>query len=446
MNLLQLPEEIMQRILHEVSHRDLCRVASTSSKLYLSATTPTLWVRCPIDEDQVRRNGITTLDTVSRFSKLAKLSLCSSSLSAAQYGLVCSYVIESKSIEVLQLDHCDLTGVNKVILANMTVKLKKGTFQGCLLQNDQKVAIFRRILSSSDHPLVDLDLTGIDLSQINPVLVGEAVCCIKKINLSSTYLTGDQKIQIFKSNLSPTSKLSVLILYIVNLSQIDPSLLGSSLSRLSIVDLRHMNLLGTQKTAIISHIISSSVSELNLFSVTTLSSTTGLLGKAVAHVPKVDLSHTALSPSLSSEILSEISISSNILDLSLHGVNLSKCPPELVGRAVNKLFKADLSNTDLSEPQLSCLFTFMLAGTRLRKLCLSNVDMSRVNPDLLAKAVSLMSRVDLMDTGLSGYQITALLTRCFEAGSTRIALSGDMSGVPEELVERAVNSGRIHFW
>ena len=65
---------------------------------------------------------------------------------------------------------------------------------------------------------------------------------------------------------------------------------------------------------------------------------------------------------------------------------------------------------------------------------------------LLAVAVSVMKRVDLMDTGLTGYQTTALLTSCLHTGSTRLALSGDMNGVPEDLVKKAASSGRILLW
>ena len=96
MNLEHLPEELLQRILHEVSYGDLCRVASSSHKLYRSATTPSLWTRCPVNKDKVCLDGVDSFSVLPRFSKLALLNLGATSLNISEYSLVCELVVSSR--------------------------------------------------------------------------------------------------------------------------------------------------------------------------------------------------------------------------------------------------------------------------------------------------------------------------------------------------------------
>ena len=98
MNLEYLPEELLQRILQEVSHGDLCRLASTSHKLYWSATTPSLWTRCPLSKDQLSLHGVHSFSLLPRFSQLAVLNLGGTSFNVKEYSLVCSFVVSSRLV------------------------------------------------------------------------------------------------------------------------------------------------------------------------------------------------------------------------------------------------------------------------------------------------------------------------------------------------------------
>jgi uncharacterized protein YjbI with pentapeptide repeats len=70
-------------------------------------------------------------------------------------------------------------------------------------------------------------------------------------------------------------------------------------------------------------------------------------------------------------------------------------PAEIVGAAISRLEKADLSGTNLSTAQCEVLLTCVLTSSTLKELSLAGVNWCNVNQDLFSNSLSKLVKVDL---------------------------------------------------
>jgi len=97
-----------------------------------------------------------------------------------------------------------------------------------------------------------------------------------------------------------------------------------------------------------------------------------------------------------------------LLDLSR--INLSEVDPELLAVAVNGVERVNLYQTSLSNQQLDALFTGIIQGSKLRKLLIGDLGMEAVDPELLSRAVNKLQYVSLYWSLLTMEQKKAIFT------------------------------------
>jgi len=97
-----------------------------------------------------------------------------------------------------------------------------------------------------------------------------------------------------------------------------------------------------------------------------------------------------------------------VVDLSR--IDLSKVDPEMLAVAVGGVERVNLYGTNLSNQQLDTLFTSILQGSKLKKLLIGDLVMRTVDPEMLAKAVNMLEYVNLYWSILTMEQRKAILT------------------------------------
>jgi len=96
--------------------------------------------------------------------------------------------------------------------------------------------------------------------------------------------------------------------------------------------------------------------------------------------------------------------------------DLSSVEPELLARAVVQLEEVDLRYTRLTTNQVNTIFTSMTGNCKLKTLRVCGNDLSTVEADVLAQAVTKVEEVDMSNCGLTPQQVTALC-RAMEGNS-----------------------------
>ena len=127
--------------------------------------------------------------------------------------------------------------------------------------------------------------------------------------------------------------------------------------------------------------------------------------------------------------------------LDLWENELSSVEPELLARAVATLEEVNLGRTGLTRQQGEAIFAALAGtGSSLRKLFMSENNLSSVEPGLMARAVNRLESVTLKWTTLTGEQVTGMLAASLEGTRlTDLWVVGYEGGVQvqEELVARA---------
>ena len=128
-----------------------------------------------------------------------------------------------------------------------------------------------------------------------------------------------------------------------------------------------------------------------------------------------------------------------VLDMSEN--DMFDIDPELLAKVVTKLQKLEINCTELTLQQAAAIFTAVSEESTMIELDISDNDLSGVDPELLAKAVNNLTTLYIENTNLTLQQTEAILTAVSE-GSKMIKLNiveNNMSGVDPGLLAKAVN-------
>ena len=74
-------------------------------------------------------------------------------------------------------------------------------------------------------------------------------------------------------------------------------------------------------------------------------------------------------------------------EVNLEGSSMELVGPDLLSSAVTNLVKLNLAHSNLNEEQVAALFSFMTSGCKISSLNLEEVNLSSVDPELMACAV-----------------------------------------------------------
>jgi len=166
-----------------------------------------------------------------------------------------------------------------------------------------------------------------------------------------------------------------------------------------------------------------------------------LFARAVSRLEVVNLCGTNLTNNQIQALFQATDQSCQLKKLDLWRNNISSVEPELFARAVTILKDVNLGSTNLTNKQVTALFQKMSQNCPLKTLNLSLIKLSSVEPELLAIAVNRLEDVNLKFTNLSTEQMTSILSHVQEDTKLKKLQLGEnnLSSVESELLATAVN-------
>lgn len=169
-----------------------------------------------------------------------------------------------------------------------------------------------------------------------------------------------------------------------------------------------------------------------------------LLAETLISLKTVSLRMTRVSPAQMLEIFMQIGYKEPLIltELSLEGVDLSKCDPDLLTQVISKLVKVNLTDTHLRTGQLVKILSHIKNSETmtLKMLCLNLINLSWVPEDILSKAVVKLESVELQDSALCKNQCTPILTEMLTSKNLKqlnVAENYNMVNISEELRQEA---------
>jgi len=436
-------------ILGHLAPADLCHVTLVSKSMYTLATFPGNWRHCQVRKGQVCCEGVTSLLSIDRYARLRQLDLSSTQLSQPDCLRLFSYCLASSDLRDLNLAGVDLSEVPGDLLGQVIARLVKvnlgsinyivSDFRGTRLTSRQCCHIFTQSLKSKT--LADLNLEHVDLSQVPSDLLANSLSRLRKVNLTTTNLTTGQCQDLLSATAASTTLLD-LDLKCVNLNGVSPHVLAMAVSRLETVNLGYTWLTAQHFIPLLSACNNSTtLKSVTIFAVNLSELPSQLFGTSMCRLQAVDLTRTELNGEQVSVLL-EKSLQVQLLhDLDLQFVNLSQVRGTLLGQAISRLKRCNLSMTDLTIQQLEEVLPLIASSATLEEIDLANNKLTDVHPtNLLAQAVSRVRKVNLENTQLSVPQIEDLFTSITDSAALKdVSLwKVDMSQVSTDLLTNAV--------
>ena len=249
----------------------------------------------------------------------------------------------------------------------------------------------------------ELNLGSSCMSQVEPVLLGDALSGLKRVNLENIIFAPEQLDTLFFS----LHKTSSLNLEEVDLSGVSPMLFTSA-AKLSELHISNTMLTQEQvaslwtafKNNTVCNIKSISMSGINLAGVEVEA-----LISVANKVCKIDLSNTELTDEQITALVSSLRENQEIQEVDLSDNTLTGVDPDFLAAAMSTTRKLSLVNTGLTAVQVEKLLGFIAANCPMESLNLSANVLSMVEPELMAQAVNKLKDVTLIDTNLSVNQV-----------------------------------------
>ena len=138
------------------------------------------------------------------------------------------------------------------------------------------------------------------------------------------------------------------------------------------------------------------------------------LSELFSNLKQLTLSFVEVTTSQAEEIFTKISQLSRLESLHMNNVNLSKVDPDVLAKSLGNLKKLSLQNALLHRKQVKQLLVRLGEGNWLTLLDLSGNDLSFASSNMLASVVIRVEKAGLRDTNLNIEQIQELFERVHE--------------------------------
>ena len=213
------------------------------AKWYQVAQDTSLWSDCSLVLTKENKEELEECLLLPRFFKAAKLKLFKAKLTFQDFTKICNSRIKS-----LTVTKCNLKGMQAKDLAKFVNTFQNFNFDHSRTSSFQLKCILTSI--SPETNLKILDMSDIDLSNISPEILSEAVNIIEEVNLEMGFqasLTTNQ-IKAILSRLAhfPNSKLKKLNLSKNVLYNVPSDLLAFGVNKLEKVELRGIDVFREQ--------------------------------------------------------------------------------------------------------------------------------------------------------------------------------------------------------
>ena len=162
-------------------------------------------------------------------------------------------------------------------------------------------------------------------------------------------------------------------------------------------------------------------------------------------VRRLDFSRLPLTVESVQQIL-EHSISSDLCEINLQGINLSRLAPELLSKSLQPLQKVDLTFTKLTPDQAEHIFSYFENNqpTKMKEISFKYINLSTVNPKMFASTIAQMEKVNFSFTELTTDQLTELFDKLVTQKDVNLNdiefFSVDLSGTSPRLLGKALGN------
>ena len=164
--------------------------------------------------------------------------------------------------------------------------------------------------------------------------------------------------------------------------------------------------------------------KLSLSKISLQAATPELFARVITRIETVQLTHLAnSSKNHVKEFFNFLNSGSCIKNLKLdnwHWFDASEIEPEIVGTALNTLEELELFSTNLESQHLRCLFRNINDQTNLKMINFWNLNLSKIDPDILSEAVHRIPVTKLCNAQLSANQIERILLRLQDISHLRV--------------------------
>jgi len=248
-----------------------------------------------------------------------------------------------------------------------------------------------------------------NLSQVEPQILASVIAKLKFVNLSFTELTKQQLTALFEKVVNRTGvNLISLEFFSVDLSPVSPRLLGKTVSCLEVANLSNTELRFEHVHSIVTEVLESkSLREINLDFSEVFNVNDDIFAKSMSKLEKVSLACSVMDVAQLESLFTLISKESKIKELDLLDTDLTSLSPELLGKAVNKLQKINLSGSKLNGDQLNPMFQ-EFDFKMLKDLNMDYLDLSAVQPESMAIVLISVHKISLKKCNLTSAQINLI--------------------------------------
>merc|ERR1712129_65043 len=132
------------------------------------------------------------------------------------------------------------------------------------------------------------------------------------------------------------------------------------------------------------------------------------------------------------QLLTALQNISSLKSLNLSYINLSEVDPGLLARAVMRVEEVYMDYSQIQAAQAEAIFATIQDGGKLKKLMMRGTyggKLSTVNQEVMAKGINLMEEVEIQKSATSGEQVTRVLTKALKG--TQLKSLGMMGEVVE---------------
>ena len=162
------------------------------------------------------------------------------------------------------------------------------------------------------------------------------------------------------------------------------------------------------------------------------------LAKAVNNMENVNLFNAKLTSQQSRVLFQHMANTTKLKVLSMGCVNISEVNPTILATALNMMATARLCNTAITTEQLDALFRAMARGSKLKEIDLGHNNLAGVDANILAEGIKKIPTVKLYDTNMSRNQIEMIVRNATNQLITLdICFNQSIREIPRHILTRA---------
>ena len=168
----------------------------------------------------------------------------------------------------------------------------------------------------------------------------------------------------------------------------------------------------------------------------------GVLAKSLNNLEEITLSHDMITDIQARSLFKKMTEKTFLQKLTIMKINLSSIQSNILAKGVTQIKELIMVDCNLTSEQLVAVFEGIQLGCSMQILDVSNNRLSSLDPELLAKAINRLTKIIIDNNKLTSNQITRILSLCTEKTELKkiIIRKTDMADIESELLGRAVNN------